>query len=159
MAEKARHAFGNSENLQNAIDTGVIDSYDILFLDGETDPKVGWIDRDGNTVIVKSTATLEGQVANLETEMSNKISTTEAETKINEVVTEKVNTVVSEQVETIVSEKVETVVNNKIEDKIDASMDEKVQEAVNSANSYAKSYTDEKIAEILDASSDAVVEF
>lgn len=154
MAEKARHAFGNSENLQNAIDTGVIDNYDILFLDGGTDPKVGWIDRDGNTVIVKSTATLEGQVANLETEMSNKISSAEAETKINEVVTEKVNTVVSEQVETIVSEKVETVVNEKVET-IDASIDEKVEEAVNSANSY----TDDRIAEISEAASYEIIEF
>lgn len=155
MAEKARHAFGNTENLQGAIDAGTIDSYDILFLDGETDPKVGWIDRNGNTIIVKSTTVLEGQVAELETEISNKIDATEAESKITEVV----NNVVTNQVETIVSREVESVVNTKIEDKIDESLNEavnvKVQEAVSSANSY----TDEKISEILEASSDAVVEF
>ena len=54
MAEekRARHAFGNSENLQNALDSGAVDAYDILFLDGDTDPKVGWVDKNGLVKIV-----------------------------------------------------------------------------------------------------------
>jgi uncharacterized protein (DUF342 family) len=47
MAEKARHAFGSSENIKTALSVGTIDAYDILFLDGDTDPKVGWIDKNG----------------------------------------------------------------------------------------------------------------
>lgn len=55
MAEiKAKHAFGSSANIESAIASGIIDNYDLLFLDGETDPKVGWIDKDGNVRIVKN---------------------------------------------------------------------------------------------------------
>ena len=55
MAEiKAKHAFGSSVNIESAIASGIIDNYDLLFLDGETDPKVGWIDKDGNVRIVKN---------------------------------------------------------------------------------------------------------
>lgn len=56
MAEnlRSKHAFGSSENLDQAIASGAIDQYDILFLDGGTDdPKVGWIDKNGNKVIVR----------------------------------------------------------------------------------------------------------
>ena len=54
MAEKARHAFGTSENVENALHNGLIDAYDILFLDGDTDPKVGWIDKNGAFRLAKS---------------------------------------------------------------------------------------------------------
>lgn len=47
MAEKAKHAFGQSSNLEAALQSGAIDSYDILFLDGDTEPKVGWVDKNG----------------------------------------------------------------------------------------------------------------
>ena len=50
MAEKvnrAKHAFGSSQNLETTIQAGKIDAYDILFLDGDTDPKIGWIDKNG----------------------------------------------------------------------------------------------------------------
>lgn len=53
MADKARHAFGKSENLQAALDSSTIDSYDILFLDGETEPKIGWVDKDGVVRLVE----------------------------------------------------------------------------------------------------------
>ena len=53
MAERARYAFGSSANIQGALDQGLIDAHDFLLLDGNTDiPKVGWIDKDGNPVIV-----------------------------------------------------------------------------------------------------------
>lgn len=45
--DKSRHAFGNSANLQSALDSGAVDAYDILFLDGDTDPKIGWVDKNG----------------------------------------------------------------------------------------------------------------
>ena len=47
MADKARHAYGSSANLESAIQSGAIDAYDILFLDGDTDPKIGWVDKNG----------------------------------------------------------------------------------------------------------------
>lgn len=52
MAEKARHAFGSSGSIESAKQKNKIDAFDILFLDSDTDPKVGWLDKDGNTVIV-----------------------------------------------------------------------------------------------------------
>ena len=53
MADKARHAFGNSANIQSALTAGTIDAYDILFLDGDTEPKVGWVDKNGVVRLVE----------------------------------------------------------------------------------------------------------
>lgn len=54
MADKARHAFGTLERIDNALSAGTIDAYDILFVkDANGKPYVGWIDRDGNKVIVQ----------------------------------------------------------------------------------------------------------
>lgn len=50
---KSRHAFGNSENVNNALSQGLVDAYDILFLDGDTEPKLGWIDKNGIFRLVK----------------------------------------------------------------------------------------------------------
>lgn len=55
MADKAKHAFGSSANIQSALAAGKIDEFDILFLDGDTDePKVGWVDKNGKVVIVRT---------------------------------------------------------------------------------------------------------
>lgn len=52
---RSKHAFGNSDNLENAKAQGFVNEYDLLMLDGSTDdPKFGWIDKDGNTVIIKN---------------------------------------------------------------------------------------------------------
>lgn len=53
MANQAKHAYGNSENLMKAVESGAVDAYDILFLDGDTDPKIGWVDKNGEVKIVK----------------------------------------------------------------------------------------------------------
>lgn len=53
MAEKAKHAFGSTANVDAALAANKIDAYDILFLDGDTKPKVGWIDKNGQKVIVE----------------------------------------------------------------------------------------------------------
>lgn len=52
MAEnlKSRHAFGAEANIDSALDQGLIDAYDILFLN---EGKIGWIDKDGNKVILE----------------------------------------------------------------------------------------------------------
>ena len=36
MADKARHAFGSSSNVESAIQAKKIDAYDILFFEGDT---------------------------------------------------------------------------------------------------------------------------
>lgn len=52
MAEKARHAYGQSSGVLAALQAGTINAYDILFLDGDTEPKVGWVDKNGNYRLV-----------------------------------------------------------------------------------------------------------
>lgn len=65
MANRAKHAFGMLENIDTALSKGVIDAYDILFVKDENGkPYVGWIDRDGNKVIVEdeeSVVVIEGE--------------------------------------------------------------------------------------------------
>lgn len=76
MANRAKHAFGMLENIDEALVAGKIDSYDILFVkDAEGKPYVGWIDKDGNKVIVDDSAKLEA----LEAEIANKVGTEEVE--------------------------------------------------------------------------------
>ena len=54
MAKKAKHAFGALERIDAALQSGSIDAYDILFVkDSEGKPHVGWIDKNGNKVIVE----------------------------------------------------------------------------------------------------------
>lgn len=54
MALKARHAFGALERVDENIKSGKIDAYDILFVKDENGkPYVGWIDKDGNKVVVE----------------------------------------------------------------------------------------------------------
>lgn len=54
MANKAKHAFGMLENIDSALSAGTIDSYDILFVKDENGkPYVGWIDKEGNKVVVQ----------------------------------------------------------------------------------------------------------
>lgn len=54
MADRARHAFGTLEKIDDALSAGTIDSYDILFVkDVNGNPYVGWIDKEGNKVIAQ----------------------------------------------------------------------------------------------------------
>ena len=85
--DKAKHAFGSSANIEKAKQENKINEFDILFLDGDTDkPKVGWIDRNGNTVICEPTDTseLENQVSELETKMGTKVDAEAVQTMIKE---------------------------------------------------------------------------
>lgn len=91
MAEngRARHAFGSSERVAESIAGGLIDSYDILFLDGDTDnPKIGWVDKNGNPVILKDEKAdlteIENQVTELGTEMKQKVDAATVQTMIEE---------------------------------------------------------------------------
>lgn len=61
--DKSRHAFGKSENLEYALSEGLIDAYDILLLDSDTDPKIGWVTKDGDPVLIDTdcVVTVEGE--------------------------------------------------------------------------------------------------
>lgn len=50
---KSRHAFGSVEGVDAALEAGKIDAYDILFLTYGDEYKIGWIDKDGNKVILE----------------------------------------------------------------------------------------------------------
>lgn len=77
MAEmKARHAFGKSSSIETAKQIGKINEYDILFLDGDTDPKIGWLDAQGNTIIVPNKTDLSG----VEAAIATKADATDVET-------------------------------------------------------------------------------
>ena len=74
MAEellRSKHAFGSSENITQAVEDGKVDAYDILFLDGDTDkPKIGWIDKNGNPVILTDE---KGDMSEFEEQVDAKI--------------------------------------------------------------------------------------
>ena len=50
---KSKHAFGAEANIDNALKQGLVDAYDILFLTDGEEHKIGWIDKDGNKVILE----------------------------------------------------------------------------------------------------------
>lgn len=94
MAMKAKHAFGNLSDVQNALNQGKINAYDILFLDGDTEPKIGWIDKSGVFRLVENEADfseLEAVIATkanvadveaLEAEVATKANAEEVDAKI-----------------------------------------------------------------------------
>ena len=47
---KSKHAFGSEANIDSALQQGLIDAFDILFLD---EGKIGWIDKTGNKVVLE----------------------------------------------------------------------------------------------------------
>lgn len=51
MALVSKHAFGSKTNIDTAKTNGTIDAHDILFLDNQ---EIGWIAKDGSTVISTS---------------------------------------------------------------------------------------------------------
>lgn len=105
MAEKSemksKMAFGTSENIQSAINQGLIDNFDILLLDGDTDPKIGWVDKNGVVRIVENNADvdisgIEAEIATkanaedvtqLEAEVDKKANAKDVDAKIGEIET------------------------------------------------------------------------
>lgn len=94
MANRAKHAFGSLDGVQAALQAGKINAYDILFLDGDTEPKIGWIDKNGVFRLVENEADfseLENIIATkadasdveaLEAEIATKVSADEIDEKI-----------------------------------------------------------------------------
>lgn len=131
MADKARFAFGSKAGVEAAIQSGAVDAFDFLCLNGENEsPSLGWIDKNGNPVYVEcekkvevvdalpetgaegiiyvfkgkgyvwyeetfvsiaesvDLTTLEGQVAELETQMETKVDAATVESMIETAVAE-----------------------------------------------------------------------
>ena len=108
--QKAKHAFGNLADVQSALDAGKINAYDILFLDGDTEPKVGWIDRNGVFRLVENEADfseLEAMIATkanasdveaLESQIATKADASEVESLQAEVTTKVDSTTVQSMI-------------------------------------------------------------
>lgn len=63
MSNKIGFGFGKSKNLEEAIEKGIVDKKDVLFMDGETtNPKVGWIDDNGKAVVIDVDAKVNAAV-------------------------------------------------------------------------------------------------
>lgn len=99
MAMKAKHAFGTLEKIDEALSSGKIDSYDILFVkDADGKPYVGWIDKDGNKVICDDSEEFDAMLTQintkadvadveaLEKEIATKVSADEIDEKIESAV-------------------------------------------------------------------------
>lgn len=99
---KAKHAFGALENIDSAISSGKVDAYDILFVkDADGKPYVGWVDKDGNKVVVDDSEELAKLEASIETKAN--ADDVEAELKLKadvEDVEEKLEKVAQDSVAT-----------------------------------------------------------
>lgn len=127
MADKAKHAYGNSSNLSQAISSGAVDAYDILLLDSDTEPKIGWVTKEGLPVVVDTEKVIvvdgdalpetgvKGKVYIFAEEgyfwngtefklISKPTDTTELENQVSELETKVDTKVDTEEVQTIVKE-------------------------------------------------------
>jgi hypothetical protein len=87
MADRAKHAFGALERVDESIANGVLDAYDVLFVKDENGkPYVGWIDKNGNKVIVDN----EVDLSAVEAELATKADATEVDAKVEQAMTDSV---------------------------------------------------------------------
>lgn len=102
MAMKAKHAFGALENIDSAISSGKVDAYDILFVkDADGKPYIGWVDKDGNKVVVDDSEELAKLEASIETKANADDVEAELKLKANaEDVEEKLEKVAQDSVAT-----------------------------------------------------------
>lgn len=56
---KVKYAIGESSRVEAGIAAGKIDEFDLLLLDGDTDPKIGWVDKNGTPRIVSTSGQKE----------------------------------------------------------------------------------------------------
>ena len=147
MAMKAKHAFGKLSDVQSALKSGKIDAYDILFLDGDTEPKVGWVDRNGNFRLVENSADL----SELEAELSTKVDSAELSEVLSELEaqleSQLATKVSAKEVEEKLSTKADAAeVEEKLSTKVNAvEVDEKIEKATTDTVATAKAYTDGKV--------------
>lgn len=82
--DKAKHAYGSRKNLEAAIASGKVDAYDLLFLngDGET-PAIGWVDKNGNPIVIAPTDDLAELETKVNDELSEKANVSDVETSLS----------------------------------------------------------------------------
>lgn len=79
MADRAKHAFGSEVNVDSALESGILDAYDILFLD---EKKIGWINKNGEKVILPKSIQIVDELPETgETDVLYIINTTPKELK------------------------------------------------------------------------------
>lgn len=140
---RSKHAFGSEANVDAALAQGLIDAYDILFLD---EKKIGWIDRNGNKVIVENAD--PEVLETLRAEVADKVGMAELDEKIEKAVQESVETTnayVDEKVETVVESAVESAVEAAIEDKVDKSYEKSMYEISHKPAGTIVDYRDKEI--------------
>ena len=83
MANKAKFAFGQSSGIEAAKEAGRIDAFDLLLLDGNTDnPKMGWLDAQGNPVVIDHKADMAEMEVQIDEKLATKVSAEEVDSKI-----------------------------------------------------------------------------
>ena len=81
MADKAKHAYGSRAKLSEAIAQGLVDAYDLLFLNGEDEtPAIGWVAKDGTPIVLSPADDLAEAEAKLEGELATKANAEDVET-------------------------------------------------------------------------------
>lgn len=86
MADKAKHAHGSRKNLEAAIASKAVDAFDVLFLSGEDEaPAFGWLDKNGNPILITPTDDLAKVESAFEAELAKKADAAEVATVKEEV--------------------------------------------------------------------------
>ena len=103
MPNKAKFGFGNSSDVERAIQEGKINARDILFLDENTDkPKIGWVTKSGKAVILTDEkadlSEIEADVEAIELELATKANADEVEALGLEISTKADTTEVEEKI-------------------------------------------------------------
>lgn len=97
MANKAKHAHGSRKNLEAAITSKAVDAFDVLFLSGEDEaPAFGWLDKNGNPILITPTDDLAKVKAKLESELAAKANSEDIETLESQIATKADATEVAE---------------------------------------------------------------
>lgn len=118
MADKTKHAYGSRKNLNTAIASGTVDAYDLLLLNGEGEtPAIGWVDKNGNPVVISPTDDVAKLESQMNTELANKVNVEEVA-----------------ELETKIAAKIDA-----------AEVDEKINTAVTDTTASANAYTDKKL--------------
>ena len=86
--DKAKHAHGSRANLDTAIANKLVDAFDVLFLSGENEnPAMGWLDKNGNPIIISPADEVAEAEAKLEAEIAKKANAEYVETLGSQIAT------------------------------------------------------------------------
>lgn len=108
MADKAKHAHGSRKNLEAAIASKAVDAFDVLFLSGEDEaPAFGWLDKNGNPILITPTDDLAKVEAKFESQIAEKANSEDVETLEGKIAT-KADASEVEALQTEIANKVDT---------------------------------------------------